>query len=108
GGLNIAEVEGPDIQRLLSSHKLTYRKGLNYLPLILVFNEARSPFNTDTLLRKAIATAVDPAQFNQAAYGGAAEVTPSVFRPEAPCFDKNTYSLVPKPSISAAQQILAQ
>jgi peptide/nickel transport system substrate-binding protein len=107
GGLDIADVSGPDVDRLLSSGSLIHKVEPNYYVNTLIFNmRSGRPTADDPKLRQALMTAVDPQQWNVAALAGRGQLTSSPFRPGSDCYDATTKKKMPKPSIDAAKQIL--
>jgi peptide/nickel transport system substrate-binding protein len=107
GGLDIAAVAGPDVERLASNRDFTHEEAPNWQPMNLVFNmRPNRIFADDEKLRQALMTAVDPKQWNIASLAGQGIVSASVFYPGAECYDKSVEKLAPKPSIDAAKQIM--
>jgi peptide/nickel transport system substrate-binding protein len=106
GGLTVAVVFGPDVQRLNASN-LTHVSVPVYNNLWLSYNQAPGKLlRDDEPVRFAIQTAIDPVKVNQTAYGGAGTVGRTIFRPGAPCYDASLETTMPKPDIDKAKQIL--
>jgi peptide/nickel transport system substrate-binding protein len=110
GGLDYGIVLGADVDRLLSNTSFNRYTVPNYQVTSVVFNQRQGRAMSDPdgeVLRKAVRTAVDRTKFNQAAYRGRGQVSPSIFRPAADCFEPKTRTLVPKPNLDAAKALLA-
>jgi peptide/nickel transport system substrate-binding protein len=110
GGLDIGSVSGADVERLLADPKLGHIAVPNWNVTALSFNmrEGR-PFakgEPGDILREAVYKAINPAEVNQAVYGGRAVLTPTFFRENAACFDKTITAKAPKPSIEAGKAVL--
>ena len=99
-------MKGPDIQRLRADRTLTSQKALPFTSDLMQFNHDPPRPTSDLVLRKALATAVDPAAWNKAVTNGEGVASTSLMTPNAPCFDPQTSKLVPTPSIDAAKAIL--
>jgi peptide/nickel transport system substrate-binding protein len=111
GELDIATMDGPDVDRLLKDPSLQHLTVINYLPQILAYNMRKDrPFALSApggdALREAISTSVDPAAWNKAALNGHGKAVTSAFVNEAECFETGTSALFPKPDIEKAKQIL--
>jgi peptide/nickel transport system substrate-binding protein len=107
GGLDIAAVTGPDVDRMLANSAFQDQVQPNYNPVELAFNFLPGHVTRDDAgLRHAIVVAIDKKQFNQAAYAGRAIEATSVFRPGSECYDASTKKLVEPQSIDKAKQIL--
>jgi peptide/nickel transport system substrate-binding protein len=110
GDLDYATVSGPDVSRLLASQSLKHTALPNYQAQTVVFKMREGGIFADpggAKLREAIFAAIDPQAWNRAAFSGRGTVSPSVIRPGGDCFDPKTRTLVPKPSVERAKQILA-
>lgn len=106
-GLDIADVSGTDVDRLLASSALLHKTEQNYYVNTLIFNMRSGRLTSDDqLVRKALMTAVDPKQWNIATLAGRGVLTSSPFRPGSECYDPSTKAKMPKPSIDAAKKIL--
>jgi peptide/nickel transport system substrate-binding protein len=112
GGLDIADINGPDVSRLLASKSLGHVPVANWDVANLAFNmRPGRPFAlgaAGNALRTAIYEAVSPTNFNKVVYDGRAHQSPTDFRENAVCFDKKTLKMAPKPSISAAKAVLTK
>jgi peptide/nickel transport system substrate-binding protein len=109
GQANYAQVNGPDVERLRASDSFLYVQAHNWLVSGLVFNmRPGRPFalGDGDSLRTAIALALDPKAFNQAAFGGLGVPVPSQFRPGAECYSATLAKSVPAASIDAAKRAL--
>jgi peptide/nickel transport system substrate-binding protein len=110
GGLDIAEITGPDVDRLLAT-PLHHKEVKNYYTDDLAFNQRPGrPLSGPEAkpLRLAISTAVDPKLWNQASNAGHGEVATGWFRKGTECYDPSIAKLMPTPSIDRAKQILTQ
>lgn len=106
GAADWGGVSGPDVDRLLTDKSLVHKTLTSYYSYDLLFNQHAGRITTDPKVRQAMMTAFDPKTFVQVAYKGRAAWAPSLVYPKLSCFNKNTYKLVPKPSVQAAQNIL--
>jgi ABC-type oligopeptide transport system substrate-binding subunit len=100
---------GADVNRLSGESSLVKQTVPNFQVTNLVFNQRQGRLLSDPageVLRQALMTAVSPSKFNQAAYAGTGQVSTSIFRPEADCFEPKTKTLVPATSLDAAKQLL--
>ena len=105
GGLDVASIIGPDVDRLRADSSLTPLEGNSYGGYPLVFNELPGHATADVKVRQALVTAIDPKAWNVAAYNGRGTVSPSYLYPGAECY-ADTSNLLPSPSTSAARQVL--
>ena len=106
GQYNEALITGPDVSRLASTSSLTHYAVPATGTDPLVFSMLPGHSTDDIKVRQAIDTAITPVAWNQAAFSGLGVPSSSVFTPGSPCYDAATKKLIPKPSISGAQQIL--
>jgi len=111
GELDISQVDGADIDRLSANDAVTSYGITNYLPHTFVWNmRPGRPLALDqpnsAALREALATVVDPEQWNVAANDGRGTVVSGPFRPEAPCYNAEVENLAPTPSVDAAKEAL--
>ena len=106
GGLDIARVQGIDIQRLVNNASLgkTVRTSLYTNPLWI--NPAPGHPTADPKVREAISTAISGDAWVQASMGGLGTPTTSLFAKNAPCFEPNTAQYVPATDIAKAKQVL--
>ena len=106
GGLDIANVGGADEIRLKSDNTLDTQISQSYAPYTLQMNQAPGRPGADETVRKAVYTAIDPKAWNQAAYQGTGIISTNLqANPAGYCYTDLT-SIVPKPSASAAKQVL--
>jgi peptide/nickel transport system substrate-binding protein len=106
GGLTVAAVFGPDVQRLNNS-SLEHTVVKTYNNLWLSYNQAPGRLlRDDEGVRLAIQAAIDPVKVNQTAYAGSGTVGRGLFRPGAPCYDPTADKTMPKPDLDTARQIL--
>jgi peptide/nickel transport system substrate-binding protein len=106
GAADWGGVSGPDVDRLLATPSLVHKKLISYYSYDLLFNQHAGRITQDEKVRQAMMTAFDPKTFIKVAYSGRANWAPSLVYPTLECFDKKTYSLMPKFSVTAAQNIL--
>lgn len=105
-GLDVGQVNGSDLTRLLGNPSLMSRASPSYTPNGLVFNERPNHPGDDPVVRQALITAVDPKVWLQAADNGHGRLSPSFETQDAPCFDTGAAKLAPQPSVTAAQKVL--
>jgi len=109
GGLDIGTVSGPDVQRLMANNAMGHAKAINWTVSGVMFNmrPGRMFENGEgDVLRAAIFSAVDPKAFNTAVFGGQGHISPSIFRKDMECYDKDIAKLRAAPSLTRAKQIL--
>jgi peptide/nickel transport system substrate-binding protein len=106
GGVDVASVSGPDVDRLSATSSLTRKTLQNYHPFPLVFNNNPGRATADPAVRQALMTAVSPKDFAQAAWRGRATVTPSILNPSEPCYDKEIAKYAPTGGVAKARQLL--
>lgn len=108
GGIDVANIFGPDTARLLADNSLLHRSVPTYTMGIYVFNESAGRPTADMTIRQALSTAIDPKAQMQAATGGGVpgRLSPSIISREAKCFDPGTAQLGPTPSVSNARSLL--
>lgn len=106
GQLDVATVQGPDVDRLIGNKSLAHTATASYKLAPLTLNATAGHPTADPQLRRAIMTAIDPAAWNQAAYRGRGVTGTSIFSKQALCYEPGTAKLMPKPSLAAAKQIL--
>jgi peptide/nickel transport system substrate-binding protein len=107
GGLDIAQINGPDVTRLLADKSLMSKSSTSYYNNPLYFNEDPTRPTGDLKVREALASAIDRNEFNQAAYQGRGALSSSYLQPNADCFDPTTAALLPSdPSPDKARQLL--
>jgi peptide/nickel transport system substrate-binding protein len=109
GGLSEAVVNGPDIQRLNSAPSLTHQIFANYSITFNAFNFLPGHITaTDEGVRRAVMAAIDPHNFNLAAYAGTGTIAKSTIRPGAECYDPKAKTFYATGGPDAAKQILQQ
>jgi peptide/nickel transport system substrate-binding protein len=107
GGLDIAQINGPDVTRLLADNSLISKSSTSFYNNPLLFNEDPSRPTGDPRVREALASAIDRNAFNTAAYQGHGTLSSSYLQPNADCFDPSTADLLPTdPSPDRARQLL--
>lgn len=105
GGLEIADVTGPDIPRLKAAHGMKNVVATSFFPHVMFMNEAPGHPTADPAVRHALMAAVDAAQYNQVANGGFGVVTPSIFGQRANCYE-DTSKLLPRVDPASGRSIL--
>jgi peptide/nickel transport system substrate-binding protein len=109
GALDAAYITGPDVDRLIASSSLTHTSVPNYNIMPVAFNMKPGRLLADDEgVRKALATAIDPAKLLQSAFAGRGEVTYGPFRKGQDCYDPSLKAVAPRPDIDAANRILTQ
>jgi peptide/nickel transport system substrate-binding protein len=106
GGLDLAQINGPDVQRLLADKSLTHKVAPFYGTAWVSFNETPGHITTDENVREALMTAIDPKVWNQAANQGRGKVADAILMPDNDCYDPSLRKLLPTPSIDRAKAIL--
>jgi peptide/nickel transport system substrate-binding protein len=107
GGLSEAIVNGPDITRLNSAPSLTHQVITNYSITFNAFNFLPGHITaTDEGVRRAVMAAIDPHNFNLAAYAGTGTIAKSTIRPGAECYDPKAKTFYPTGGPDAAKKIL--
>ena len=106
GGLDIANIGGPDLDRLQQDKTMDSYVGQAYAPYIVQMSELPGTPGADETVRKAVYTAIDPKAWNQAALQGTGIMSTNFqSMPGGYCYS-DLSSLMPKPSAAAAKQIL--
>jgi peptide/nickel transport system substrate-binding protein len=105
GGLDIANVTGVDLDRLVKSSSLTTATGYSFFSNPLLMNPSQGAVLSDPKLRQAVMTAIDPKAWVQAAFNGYATLSGSILSKQAECYS-DTSSLIPTPSSSGATQLI--
>jgi peptide/nickel transport system substrate-binding protein len=107
GTLNGAQIAGTNVTRLLQDKSLVSVSTESPKTLPLVMNESPGHVTDDPQVRLAIMTAINPTDFSNAAFGkGYYSLSPSLFQKSAPCYDPDTANLIPKYSMTNAENIL--
>ena len=106
GQLDVATVQGADLDRLLATESLQHIATASFKLSPLTMNATAGHPTADPGLRHAIMTAIDPVAWNQAAYRGRGVTGTSIFSKNALCYELATAKLMPKPSLATAKQIL--
>jgi peptide/nickel transport system substrate-binding protein len=106
GGLDVAIVNGPDVQRLENDRSLIQTVVQTPLAQDLFFNQSPGRVTADPAIRHAISTAIDRRAYNQAAANGKGGIASSFMGKTVECFDPQTEKLIPTPSVSDAKNIL--
>jgi peptide/nickel transport system substrate-binding protein len=106
GGLDIAVVNGPDVQRLTADHSLVHTLIQTPLAQDVFFNETPGRATADPAVRQAISTAIDRNAYNQAAANGQGVVASSFLGKTVECYDPQTEKMIPTPSVANARSIL--
>jgi peptide/nickel transport system substrate-binding protein len=106
GGVNLGQVLGPDVDRLIPQQSLTRTETLNsYAMQNLAFNET-TRIGSDETIRRALITAIDPKGWAQGSVNGHGVLSSNFVAPGTNCFDTSTAKFAPKPSVTDARKIL--
>lgn len=106
GGLDIAQVSGADVQRLLTNKAYNHQLAYDYANFILGFNELPGRVTADKTVRRALMSVIDAKAWLQAAGNGQGELSPSFEEPGAACYDSSVSKYTPKATIAQAQAVL--
>jgi peptide/nickel transport system substrate-binding protein len=106
GEVDVSEVTGPDVDRLLEDDSLLRFRFLSTQPHMIQFNMEK-PALQDQKVREALLTAIDREQYNTAELAGHGTLSPSIFGPEMDCF-VDTGDLLPQPDPERARQLLEE
>jgi peptide/nickel transport system substrate-binding protein len=108
GGLDVADVSGPDINRMLQDKSLTKVTLDAVSAQTLSMNEEAGHPTSDITLRRALSYAIDPNAYNAADSNGNWKASPSIFARQAACYASELENKAPKPSMEEARSILQQ
>jgi peptide/nickel transport system substrate-binding protein len=114
GGLDIAQVSGTDVTRLVSDKSILYQRVRGTRTFGVDFNLRPGGVFTDLALRQAIQAAVDPKAFLQAGYAGRGDVSVTplsavlMFVPASECYSAKVAALVKPANLARAKQILTK
>jgi peptide/nickel transport system substrate-binding protein len=107
GGLDISRTGGSDVSRLQADKSLVGKVSNSFYNNTLIFNQLATRPTSDQTVRQALASAVDPGAWNQAANQGNGIISPSFLQSKADCFDSSTQALrVANPSPDTAKAVL--
>jgi peptide/nickel transport system substrate-binding protein len=107
GGLDIAQVAGPDVSRLITNKNFNVSISHQYLPYELEFNLRQNRLvGTSIPLRKAITMVIDEKAFNRVEFAGRGLPSTSVVTKDTKCYDPTTEKLRPRGSVADAQKVL--
>jgi peptide/nickel transport system substrate-binding protein len=106
GGLDIARVQGIDVQRLQANESLGKLIRTPFYTNPMWMNTSPGHATADPKVREALTTAVSAEGWNQAAFGGLGTITTSLFAKNAPCFEPATEQYVPATDLAEAKQVL--
>lgn len=109
GGLDVARIAGPDIQRLSADKSFARRTVKVTWPAALSYNVNPGRPLADKALRQALSTAVDAKTMSLAMTLGLGKPVTSFIQPGYECYSPKTKALYPaNGSIDKAKQILSQ
>lgn len=108
GGLDVADINGPDVTRLIADRSLVHKQSHSYSTFPMIFQQTPGRALTDKALREAVSMAVDPTAWNQAAYNGYGTLSSSWITADGQCYDSKTRSLVPTYNLDKAKTVLQQ
>lgn len=106
GGLDVADINGPDVQRLISNRSLLHHQSHSFSTYPMIYQQTPGHPLADKALREALAYAVDSKAWNQAAYNGYGTISTSWLTPDGQCFDPATKDLVPSYDLAKAKSVL--
>jgi peptide/nickel transport system substrate-binding protein len=107
GGLDISEVSGLDVERLLADRSVINRSQSNAVASPLLMQMSPGRVAADEAVRRAIFTALDPTAFNRVQNNGRGRVPTGGFLVKgARCYDDSLGKLMPQHSADRAAQIL--
>jgi peptide/nickel transport system substrate-binding protein len=106
GDINLATINGPDVDRLLAQTSVKHTSIPIYFTQNLIFKQVPGALTNDKVLRQALSLAVDQKGWNQAALAGRGTLVTSFFLPNAECFDQKTKTLYPSFNLDKAKQVL--
>lgn len=107
GGLDVGQVTGADVDRLLADKDLTHKTLVGPLTLPLLFNQSPGRPTADPAVRQALMSAVDRNQWNRIVYQGRGFASPSFLGPGGDCYDASVAKYLPaNPGPERAKQIL--
>src|SRR6266851_2803770 len=107
GGLDIGQVSGPDVDRLLANKDLTNKTAIAPIDFVLTFNHSPDRPTADPKVREALASAIDPNTWNHIVYEDRGFVSPSFLTPRADCYDASVTQYLPTdPGPERTKQIL--
>jgi peptide/nickel transport system substrate-binding protein len=105
GGLDVAEVEGPDARRVTGDGSLTLHPARDFGMTFLQFNEAPGHATTDLAVRRALSSATDRNAWNKASGIGNGHPSTSMYPQNMQCYDASTASVAPaySPALARAE-----
>ena len=106
GGLDVADINGPDVARLIADRSLIHKESHSYSTYPMIFQQTPGHPLVDKALREAVSMAVDPNAWNQAAYNGYGTISTSWLAPDGQCFDSATKNLVAPYDLNKAKSVL--
>src|SRR5262249_48078434 len=106
GALHISAGSGPDVKRMASDTSLDHQVRAGGAPYILAMNQGAERPTASDVVRKAVATALDPKQWTVAAGEPDAPLSTNIqANPGGYCYTDLSANM-PKPSVASAKQIL--
>lgn len=106
GGVDIANVSGPQINRVQGNASIVQHRILAEGEIYLGFNLARYPFN-QLAVRRAVAQAIDRTALVKGVLNGLGQPAYSPVPSTLPFYDRAAPSYAPKYDVAAAQKALA-
>jgi peptide/nickel transport system substrate-binding protein len=106
GGLDVAAINGPDVQRLQATKSLRQVVNKSYGADLIGFNHQPGYATADEAVREALMTAVDTDAYNRAATAGLADLATSYLSSDVLCYDPKTAAMMPKGGPERAKSIL--
>jgi peptide/nickel transport system substrate-binding protein len=106
GGLDIANISGIDVDRLVNDPTVDHIQSEGGAPYVLMLNQAPTRPTADETVRRAVIQALDPRAWTVAAGEPEAPVSTNIhINPGGYCYT-DLSSILPTPSVDAARQIL--
>jgi peptide/nickel transport system substrate-binding protein len=110
GGVDIAPITGPDVQRLAANGSLVHKVARNYYPMMVNFSQTPGRVTADDKVRQAIMSAISPRDFMTASGWSATIINPSYYATGEKCHlpASKLAQYIPTGGVSKAQQIMQQ
>jgi peptide/nickel transport system substrate-binding protein len=106
GALDVATIQGPDLDRMLADKSLVVSTSSSAKLNELVMNATAGRRAADPQLRRAIMVAISPEEWKKAAYNGRGVMGTSIFGKDTRCYESETAKVMPPYSLETARQIL--
>jgi peptide/nickel transport system substrate-binding protein len=107
GGLDVAQILGPDVPRLQADKSLLQRDSHGFQGYPLLFNQKPGRITTSEPIREALMTIVDAKDWNTAAFDGrGTPSTGSIVAADVPCYHAGTSQFYPTGGLEKALAVL--